>query len=169
MLVSGYMGASNTADATNSQTTTIVNEKNSVSVATVANTDTDGSLATIKANLNNKNYNLDQKVKSFANDKPLMVEIAYCESRFRQFEKDGSVLRGIQNNKDVGLFQINEYYHLERSKKLGYDIHSVEGNMAYARFLFNEQGPTPWNSSSPCWAKTTAYKDYQLARQIAVK
>ena len=136
MLVSGYMGSSNIADNSNSQTTTVVNEKNSVSVAPEANADTNGSPATIKANLNNKNYNLDQKVKSFADDKPLMVEISYCESRFRQYDKDGSVLRGIQNNKDVGLFQINEKYHLERAKKMGYDIYSPEGYMAYARLLF---------------------------------
>ncbi len=126
--------------------------------------------ATTTANLNNnKNYQLDQKVKNFTSDKPLMAEISKCESHFRQYGKDGSVLRGIENNLDVGLFQINEHYHLERAEKLGYDIYSVEGNMAYARLLFNEEGPTPWSSSSPCWGKTTAYKNYQIENQLAVK
>ncbi len=143
---------------------------NSQPVETAEATTTIAITATTTANLNiNKNYNLAQKVRNFTSDKPLMAEIASCESHFRQYEKNGSVLRGRVNNKDVGLFQINEYYHLERSKKLGYDIYSVEGNMAYARRLYSEEGPTPWSSSSPCWSKTTAYKDYQLASQLAVK
>ncbi len=94
-----------------------------------------------------------------------MAEISFCESRFRQYAKDGSSLRGIVNSDDVGLFQINEFYHLERAKKLGYDIHTVEGNMGYARLLFEDQGPSPWSSSSPCWSKTIAYKEYQAAKK----
>jgi len=151
MLASGFMG-------------------NSQPVATLEASTTTAITATTTANLkNNKNYKLEQKVKNFTSDKPLMAEIASCESHNRQYEKDGSVLRGRVNNMDVGLFQINEYYHLERSKKLGYDIYSVEGNMAYARRLFNEEGPTPWSSSSPCWSKTAAYENYQLSNQLAVK
>lgn len=143
---------------------------NSQPVAIAEATTTIAITATTTANLNNnKNYKLDNQVRNFTSDKPLMAEIASCESHFRQFAKDGSVLRGRVNNLDVGLFQINEYYHLERAKKLGYDIYSVEGNMAYAKLLFNEEGPTPWSSSSPCWSKTTAYKDYELTRQLAVK
>ncbi len=126
--------------------------------------------ATTTANLNNnKNYNLAQEVRNFTSDKPLMAEISRCESHFRQYAKDGSVLRGRVNNMDVGLFQINEYYHLETSKKLGYDIYTVEGNMGYAKFLFNKEGATPWSSSSPCWSKTTAYENYRLKSQLAVK
>jgi hypothetical protein len=151
MLASGFMG-------------------NSQPVAPIEATTTTAITATTTANLNiNKNYSLKQKVKNFTSDKPLMAEIASCESHNRQYAKDGSVLRGRVNNKDVGLFQINEYYHLERSKKLGYDIYSVEGNMAYARRLFNEEGPIPWSSSAPCWSKTTAYQDYLLSKQLAVK
>ena len=143
---------------------------NNQQVAIAEATTTQSLTATTTANLNiNKNYKLDQKVRDLTSDKPLMAEIASCESHFRQYGKDGSVLRGIVNNLDVGLFQINEHYHLERAKKLGYDIYSVEGNMAYAKLLFNEEGPTPWSSSSPCWSKTTAYKDYESTRQLAVK
>lgn len=131
------------------------------SVAVDEATSTTAITATTTANLNNnKNYNLGAEVRKFVSDRPLMVEISRCESQFRQYEKDGSVLRGRVNNMDVGIFQINEYYHLERSKKLGIDIYSLEGNMAYAKRLYNEQGPTPWSSSAPCWSKTAAYKNY---------
>jgi len=80
-----------------------------------------------------------------------MQKIAYCESRNRQFGKDGSVFRGVVNNKDVGIFQVNERYHLADSKKMGINIHSVDGNMEYARHLYETQGTQPWSSSRPCW------------------
>lgn len=86
------------------------------SVAVDEATSTTAITATTTANLNNnKNYNLGAEVRKFVSDRPLMVEISRCESQFRQYEKDGSVLRGRVNNMDVGIFQINEYYHLERS------------------------------------------------------
>lgn len=84
-------------------------------------------------------------------DAPIMAIISQCESHFRQFEKDGSVYRGKQNSQDVGVMQINEYYHLKTSQKLGYDIHTLEGNMAYARYLYEKEGTAPWVSSKPCW------------------
>ena len=80
-----------------------------------------------------------------------MQKIAYCESRNRQFDTDGSIFRGVVNNKDVGVFQINERYHLSDSEKMGIDIHSVDGNMKYARYLYKNQGTQPWSSSRPCW------------------
>lgn len=82
---------------------------------------------------------------------PLLVEIARCESTFSQFDKDGKVIRGIVNPKDVGVMQINEKYHLETAEKLGYDLHTLEGNVAYAKYLYKEQGAAPWKASSPCW------------------
>jgi hypothetical protein len=88
--------------------------------------------------------------KEFA-DAPIMIEIARCESRFRQFEEDGSVFRGKINPKDVGLFQVNEHYHLEASRKLGIDIHTAAGNIAYARILYKANGTRDWNWSKSCW------------------
>ena len=90
-----------------------------------------------------------------------MIEVSRCESRFRQYDKDGSVLRGEQNNADVGVMQINQFYHDTDSDKLGYDIMTIEGNTAYARHLFEKKGLSPWSSSSPCWKKTVAYEKYQ--------
>lgn len=87
-------------------------------------------------------------------DAPIMVEIARCESRFRQLDAHGNVLRGEQNSKDVGVFQINEHYHLADSIKMGLDIHTLEGNIEYARHLYDTQGVRPWNWSKPCWGKS---------------
>ena len=86
-------------------------------------------------------------------DTPILIEISRCESQFRQFGEDGNVLRGVVNHKDVGAFQINEDYHLQESKKLGMDIYTLEGNMDYARHLYNTQGLAPWIYSELCWKK----------------
>src|SRR3989344_3041723 len=94
-------------------------------------------------------------VEEYFAGEPIMVDISKCESHFRQFNKNGAVYRGTKNNQDVGVMQINEYYHLDATKKLGYDIYTVEGNVAYARYLFEKEGTVPWASSEPCWGKTT--------------
>ena len=95
-------------------------------------------------------------MKAYFSDAPIMQKIAYCESRNRQFTTDGSVLRGVVNTKDVGVFQINERYHLSDSKKMGISIHTIDGNLEYARHLYESQGTQPWSSSRPCWGKYEA-------------
>ncbi len=99
------------------------------------------------------NYNLgvEEAVREYFADIPLMIQIAKCESRFRQFDSKGDVVRGIENSNDVGVTQVNTTYHGIRSEKLGYNIYSLQGNMAYARLLYEESGPQPWASSYPCW------------------
>ena len=87
-------------------------------------------------------------------DTPILVEVARCESTFSQFDKDGNLVRGRVNNQDVGVMQINEKYHLAAAARLGLDIHTVEGNVAYAKHLYEVYGASPWSASSPCWGKT---------------
>lgn len=81
-----------------------------------------------------------------------MIKIAFCESRFRQYDKNGNLFRGIINDRDVGVMQINTDYHGLEAAKIGMDLTTIEGNMAYAKRLYERQGTQPWNSSSPCWA-----------------
>ena len=85
---------------------------------------------------------------------PIMYEIAKCESGLRQFDDDGKVLRGTINPKDVGIFQINEYWHLKSAQKQGFDIYTTEGNIGFALALYEAQGTKPWNASSNCWRNT---------------
>lgn len=94
--------------------------------------------------------------KEFYKDTPILVEIARCESEYRQFGANGEPLRGRVNSADVGVMQINERYHSVRSKELGMDIHTLEGNLEYGAHLFKEQGSRPWNASKPCWGKQAA-------------
>lgn len=85
---------------------------------------------------------------------PVLGAIATCESNNTQFNDNGTVYRGKVNPKDVGVMQINERYHLKRSKQLGYNIYTLEGNLAYAKELYQEQGVAPWSASAFCWGKT---------------
>lgn len=93
----------------------------------------------------------EEIVREYFKDAPVMIRIAFCESTFRQNDKDGNVLRGVQNSKDVGIMQINEYFHADKAKQMNLDIHVIEGNMEFARYLFEREGTRPWNASKKCW------------------
>ncbi len=158
MLVSGTMGNSSFVkqDIQNS----VANPTQIVASVSSNTTTKDGSVAkqsvgSSKQNQKiNNNIGVEDAVREYFADIPLMVEISKCESRYRQFEPNGDIFRGKINANDVGALQINETYHLKRAQKLGYDVHSLQGNMAYARLLYEEQGPQPWSSSYPCWGKS---------------
>lgn len=92
-----------------------------------------------------------EKVEEYFKDSPVLIDIAFCESRYRQHNQNGDLLRGTVNSADVGVMQINERYHAETAVRLGYDLYSLEGNMAYARYLYEKQGTKPWVHSSHCW------------------
>jgi hypothetical protein len=99
-----------------------------------------------------------EHVEAYFADIPIMADIARCESHDRQFDMAGSVYRGEQNNKDVGVMQINEHYHLEEAQALGFDLYTLQGNLAYARFLYDREGTAPWSSSAYCWSGTKVSK-----------
>ena len=71
-----------------------------------------------------KSMTVEEYVRNYFSDIPVMVEIAKCESRFRQHDHRGDILRGEVNNLDRGVMQINEYYHNEDSARLGYNFTS---------------------------------------------
>ena len=95
----------------------------------------------------------EEYVRQYFSDIPIMIQIAKCESTFRQLDQDGDIHRGVTNPADVGVMQINEFYHLDTAQKKKYNIYTVEGNTAYARDLYQRQGTGPWSSSKACWGK----------------
>ena len=82
---------------------------------------------------------------------PILERIASCESGNKQFNPDGTVLRGKINSHDIGKFQINEIYHAEKAKELGFDIFTESGNTKMALWLYKNQGTKPWLCSKSCW------------------
>ena len=108
----------------------------------------------------------EQYIRQYFKDIPIMIQIARCESTFRHLDPNGEVHRGRVNNADVGVMQINEFYHLDQTEKKDINIYTIEGNTAYARDLYEREGTRPWASSKPCWGK---YQNTSLAVNLEVK
>jgi hypothetical protein len=97
---------------------------------------------------------LEAYVREYFIETPILAEIARCESTFRHIDKKtGQVLRGVVNKSDVGLLQVNEYYHGQKAGDLGFDLTTVDGNLAYAKYLYDKEGTKPWSASQKCWDK----------------
>ncbi len=111
-----------------------------------------------------KSMSTEQYVRNYFSDIPIMAEVSRCESSFRQTNTNGKVLRGLKNNKDVGVMQVNEYFHLQTAKKMNIDLHTLDGNLAYARHLYDKKGTRDWMPSSPCWSKSE-----KLAQRVGEK
>lgn len=97
------------------------------------------------------NEDIPRLVKTYYAKYPVLAEIAFCESTMRQYDDNGNVLRGKVDSADVGIMQINQRYHAEKAKELGYDLMTPEGNLGFALYLYKAQGSRPWNASKSCW------------------
>lgn len=93
------------------------------------------------------------KIPIMFNDIPLLQKICKAESGNRQFNKDGSILRGVVNKSDLGFCQINETINNDLARKLGYDIYTEQGNKDFAVYLYLTRGSQPWDASKPNWSK----------------
>lgn len=87
-----------------------------------------------------------------------MIQIARCESAFRQTLPDGTVLRGKVDPADTGVMQINKRYHGSTASAMGLDLNTLKDNLVYARDLYTRQGTKPWSASASCWAPTIAMR-----------
>lgn len=96
-------------------------------------------------------------VNHYFTDAPVMQRVAWCESKYKHYEgAKGEVLRGQLTPADIGVMQINERYHGDTARKLGIDIYTLEGNVAYARYLYEKKGVKPWKASEHCWSNHLA-------------
>lgn len=99
------------------------------------------------------NLGIQHAVEQQFPDAPIMLQVANCESRLRQFNSDGSVVHGTVHYADSGVFQINKSVHGPTAKKLGINLDTMEGNVQFARHLYEQEGTQPWASSRGCWGK----------------
>ncbi|MCA9367268.1 hypothetical protein KC887_03325 [Candidatus Kaiserbacteria bacterium] len=90
-------------------------------------------------------------IENVFSDTPAMVAVAKCESNFRQFTDAGNVFRGGYNNQMIGVFQFYKSVHSTAALALGFDIAALDGNIGYAKHVYDTQGITPWNASKTCW------------------
>jgi hypothetical protein len=90
-----------------------------------------------------------EKIKdTFGADSP-MVKVAACESDFRQFAGD-ELLRNPKTGA-LGVFQFIASYHKDQAEDLGFDLKDTKDNIAYAKYLYDKRGLSPWSASSLCW------------------
>ena len=151
MLVSSAVGNDMVAATQN----TSPNENSKSEITTVQTDNTAKTEKSEKTHTKNSSSKTNRQiVAEYFSETPILIDVASCESHFTQFNADGTILRGVVNPQDVGVMQINEKYHLSDSIKLGFDIYTLEGNMAYAKHLYKTQGTKPWEYSSQCWNKT---------------
>ena len=85
-----------------------------------------------------------------------LSRIAWCESGGRQYGDDGKVLRSRTEPSMVGMFQIDETVHARPAQRMGLNIYRLDGNLAYARYLYRTQGTVPWVGSKHCWGATAS-------------
>jgi hypothetical protein len=122
-----------------------------------ANTDRQETVKSLKSTEITKDPKVMEKyLRQVFADEPILVEIARCESNFRHYDKDGMVVKGRVDSADIGVMQINERYHADTAEKLGLDIHTITGNIAYAKYLYAKEGTKPWSASEKCWSVGSA-------------
>jgi hypothetical protein len=156
MLVASIYGPVATATTTTSTTTA----PSAIIASTTDATTTPSTATTTVASSTDSISPQDTMafVKSYYSNEPVLIDIARCESTFRQYDANGNILRGKVNPADIGVMQINEKYQLEKAESLGYDIRTTAGNVAFAEYLYDTQGAAPWSASEPCWGKQIAMK-----------
>lgn len=107
-------------------------------------------------------------VQTYFADEPVMIAIADCESHFTQLDKDGKVVKN-PNSSAVGVFQIMASIHATSADDtLGLNIYTLQGNAAYARYLYESQGTAPWRDSKACWGKSVAAKALAASGTLAI-
>jgi len=112
------------------------------------------------------NAGLEARVREAFADAPEMISISKCESGYRQFAPDGSVLRGGPGGRYVGLFQIDQPLHAAWAASLGFDILTVEGNIGYARHLYDAKGTKPWGCAPAAAAPAAAAPASAVTRDL---
>jgi hypothetical protein len=106
------------------------------------------------------NSGVEARVREYFVDLPVMIDIAKCETNFRQFQNDGQALHDA-SGQYVGLFQIDEQAHFMAAWGLGLNLYTLDGNMAYARYLYGKSGARPW---SGCVKSASAVASSAAAR-----
>ena len=94
----------------------------------------------------------EQYVRNAFKDTPVLIQVARCESQFRQTDSKGNILHGTVDPRDIGVMQINEHYQGQAAQALGFDLDTLAGNVAFAKALYAKSGTEPWTASKKCWS-----------------
>ncbi len=111
---------------------------------------------------------IEAKVRTEFADIPAMIEIARCESGFRQFTDAGNVFYGGAGGGMIGVFQFYEKVHTKSATALGFRLATVEGNLGYARHLYEQLGTVPWQSCVKDVIVPVPSPDANLQKRLAI-
>ena len=53
---------------------------------------------------------------------------------------------------DYSYWQVNDYWHAETARKMGYDIRDWKDNLEYGAILLSRDGVRHWSASKYCWS-----------------
>lgn len=98
------------------------------------------------------NTEITRLSKQYLIDEDLVKRIIKCESGFVKDALNINKRDGVAWSKDIGLGQINDYYHKETMIKLGLDIYTPKDNLAYMFILLKEDPLVHYKASSGCWS-----------------
>ncbi|MEK7102984.1 MAG: peptidoglycan-binding protein [Patescibacteria group bacterium] len=126
-------------------------------IGTSANADTPPSIP--------DNKGVKSAIQELFADAPQMISIAQCESGFRQYTAKGTTFTG-SGGQYVGVFQISKG-HTSNAKKMGFDIYTLEGNLGFAKYLYNKQGVQPWRGCVKT-APTSKTKTALLTKSMGI-
>ena len=105
------------------------------------------------------NFGVQQYVEEFFadNDAEEMLPIIACESRFRHYDEDGTVLKNMEGSSAVGIAQILTSKHPDPKvlKKFNrrhntqltaedFNLTTLQGNLGYALVLYQVRGTRDW-------------------------
>ena len=86
-------------------------------------------------------------------DPELATAIITCESGLKEDAVHVNIVDNHEWSRDIGYFQLNNYFHGSDMEKRGLDIKDKWDNLEYGFYLLKVQGTNPWVASKPCWSK----------------
>lgn len=54
-------------------------------------------------------------------------------------------------SRDIGYWQLNDYFQRSDAARAGFDIHDPEQNLEFGFLLLSKKGTDPWKASQKCW------------------
>lgn len=100
-------------------------------------------------------FSVDTHITKLSNqygiDENLVRRIIQCESGFVKHAVGINYRNGVAWSKDIGLGQINDYYHQDTMSRLGLDIYTPKDNLEYMFVLLKEDPSVHYKASSGCW------------------
>jgi len=80
--------------------------------------------------------------------------IIKCESEMYGGAVNHNKIGGVIWSTDIGVWQINDYFHKDNALKMGLDIYDEWDNLEYGFILLKSEGTKPWYASKGCWSST---------------